>query len=69
MLYGAYPNVIADDDTNPQDYLKHIIDHYLYKDILAFEGIKKHSLVMKLTQALALQIGNEFSYLELANLL
>ncbi len=69
MLYWWYPNAVVGDNQNPQDYLKHVIDHYLYKDILAFEWIKKHDLVIKLTQALALQIGNEFSYLELANLL
>lgn len=69
MLYGGYPQAVLDTNQHPQDYLKHIIDHYLYKDILAFEWIKKHDLVIKLTQALALQIGNEFSYLELANLL
>ncbi len=41
----------------------------MYKDLLIYEGIKKHSLLVKLLQALALQIGNEVSFLELASLL
>ena len=41
----------------------------MYKDLLIYEGIKKHSLLVKLLQALALQIGNEVSFLELAYLL
>jgi predicted AAA+ superfamily ATPase len=69
MIYGAYPNVVQPEWQPWQEYLASLFNNYLYKDILSFEGIKKHGLIVKLIQALALQIGNEFSYTELANTL
>lgn len=68
MIYGSYPETITG-STSPESYLRSLFDNYLYKDILTFEWIQKHSLIIKLIQALALQIGNEFSYSELANTL
>ena len=68
MLYGSYPALFEEHISSPL-YLKSLFDNYLYKDILMFEWIKKHSLIIKLIQALALQIWNEFSYQELATLL
>jgi uncharacterized protein len=68
ILYGMYPDVI----TNPgdeYDVLTQLSDSYLYKDLLAFEGIRKPDLLEKLLQALALQIGSEVSYNELSKLL
>ena len=67
LIYGNYPNVLLPQYLSPQEYLKLLVDQYLYKDIIAFDGIKKSSLILKLLQALALQIGSEFSYTELAN--
>ena len=67
LIYGSYPNVVSPEYLNPSEYLKLLVDQYLYKDIIAFDGIKKSSNILKLLQALALQIGNEFSYTELAN--
>ncbi len=68
MMYGAYP-VLFEWSISSSVYLKSLFDNYLYKDILMFEGIKKHALIIKLIQALALQIWNEVSYQELAVLL
>ncbi len=68
LIYGYYPEVI----TNPGDekeILKQISDSYLYKDILMWEGIKKPERLMKLLQALALQVGAEVSYNNLASFL
>ena len=42
--------------------------NYLYKDIVTISEQKKSETLTKLLQALALQIGNEVSYNELANL-
>ena len=42
-----------------------MINSYVYKDILSFNGIKKSDEIIKLLQSLALQIGNEVSYNEL----
>lgn len=68
IIYGMYPDVInrAGDE---KEVLKQLADSYLYKDILAFGGIRKPEILEKLLQALALQIGNEVSYNELSQLL
>jgi len=51
------------------EILKHLTSSYLYKDVLMLTGIKKPEMLDKLLRALALQLGNEVSYNELANLL
>lgn len=68
MIYGLYPEVVI----NPGDeknVLKRLSDAYLYKDLLNFEKLKKSSVIVKLLQALALQLGNEVSYNEIGQLL
>lgn len=68
LLYGCYPDIVLN-PTDAEELLKNLAGSYLYKDLLMLEGIKKPALLDKLLQALALQIGNEVSYLELAQLL
>jgi len=48
--------------------LKELASSYLYKDILSFRLIKKPVILDKLLRALALQIGSEVSYNELAQI-
>jgi predicted AAA+ superfamily ATPase len=48
--------------------LANIAENYLYKDIFAFVELKKTRSFKKILQALAFQIGNKVSFLELANL-
>jgi predicted AAA+ superfamily ATPase len=65
LIYGFYPDVI----NNPgkeQEMLRWLCGSYLYKDIFSFQQIRKPELIEKLLQALALQIGSEVSYNELA---
>ena len=50
-------------------YISNIVNSYLYRDILGFNGIKRPQLLQKLVRALALQVGSEVSYNELSNLL
>lgn len=68
IIYGYYPEVITSlgDETK---VLQRLTDAYLYKDVLAFEKLKKTKLIEKLLQALALQIGNQVSFNELSKLL
>ncbi len=68
ILYGMYPDVI-NSLGEEEDILYELSDSYLYKDLLTYKGIRKPDLLDKLVRALALQIGNEVSYNELANLL
>lgn len=65
LIYGSYPEVI-NNPGNEKEILKDIANSYLYKDILRFDGINKASVIDKLLLALALQIGSEVSYNELA---
>ena len=69
LVYGYYPEVVKQNDLNDaQEALTQLAKSYLYKDILVLEGIKKPQLLDKLLRALALQIGSEVSFHELARL-
>ena len=68
LLYGMYPDVI-NNETDAFAVLKELANSYLYKDILAFNNIKKPEILEKLLQVLALQIGSEVSLNELSQLL
>ena len=65
MIYGMYPEVVLWSD---QNHLKRIVDSYLYKDILEHQRVKKSDILMKLLQALALQLWSEVSYHELSQI-
>lgn len=67
ILYGMYPDVITNFGEE-RAVLKQLTDSYLYKDILAFGGIRKPEILEKLLQALAFQVGSEVSYNELSQL-
>lgn len=68
LIYGMYPDVI-NQTGNEEAVLKQLSSSYLYKDLLAVQSIRKPELLPKLLKALALQLGNEVSNNELANLL
>jgi len=68
VIYGSYPE-IALSPQQAEKNLKLITKSYLYKDVLKFQQVKNPELLRKLLQALALQIGNEVSFNELAGLL
>ncbi|MBK7094721.1 MAG: ATP-binding protein [Saprospiraceae bacterium] len=65
LVYGGYPEVINKIGEEQRTLLS-ISDSYLYKDLFAYESIKKTSLFQKLLSALAFQTGSEVSYNELA---
>lgn len=67
VIFGSYPE-IAVNEQNAWENLKNITQSYLFKDILQFQNIKSPESLEKLLQALALQIGNEVSYNELAEI-
>ncbi len=68
IVFGMYPEVI-NHPGREKEVLKELTAGYLYKDILALTGIRKPELLERLLQALALQVGSEVSYNELAGLL
>jgi len=67
LIYGMYPDVI-NHTGDEKEVLNQLSSSYLYKDLLAFKGIRKPEILEKLLRALALQICNEVSYNELSNL-
>ncbi|OYU56748.1 MAG: ATPase [Chitinophagaceae bacterium BSSC1] len=65
LVFGYYPEIV----TNPSEesrLLKLLANSYLYKDLLMLEQIKKPLILEKLLKALALQIGSEINYQEIA---
>jgi hypothetical protein len=69
MRFGLYPEVFSLPEKEAAERLEELSANYLYKDILQFEGIKKSTIIKNLLQALALQVGQEVSYQELASTL
>jgi uncharacterized protein len=67
LRFGLYPQVvtrIGDEERNLRD----LRNSSLYKDILAYQQVKKPAVLEKLVRALAHQIGNEVAYHELGQL-
>lgn len=65
LIFGMYPEVI-NQPGDEREVLKQLSSSYLYRDILQFGNIRKPEALEKLLTALALQIGSEVSYNELA---
>ena len=65
LIYGSYPDIVNHAD-EAKELLMNIAGSYLYKDILALEDIRRPALLEKLLVALALQVGSEVSYNEIA---
>lgn len=65
LIFGSYPDVVNHTD-EAKELLMNIAGSYLYKDLLSIDQIRRPVLLDKLLVALALQIGSEVSYNELA---
>lgn len=65
LIYGSYPDIINHAD-EAKELLMNIANSYLYKDLLAMNEIRRPILLEKLLIALALQVGSEVSYNEIA---
>lgn len=66
LIYGSYPEVVLiRDNRRREDYLREFIQSYLFKDILALEGIRYANKLVRLLQLLAFQIGKQVSFAEL----
>lgn len=68
LLFGSYPELIQYDSwEDKKEYLFEIINSYLLKDILVFEGIKHADKIYDILRLIAYQVGKEVSVQELAN--
>lgn len=68
LVFGLYPDVVTS-GADRAGIVRELATSYSYKDVLAYQDIRRPELLEKLLQSLALQIGNEVSYTELASLL
>lgn len=68
LIYGGYPEVTHYDSwEEKQTYLREIVNSYLLKDILVFDGIKNADKIYDLLRLIAFQVGKEVSLQELGN--
>lgn len=66
LRLGMYPEIYTLPEDDAVSRLHELASSYLFKDLLKFDGIKKSSLLKNLVVSLALQLGNEVTYNELA---
>lgn len=66
ILLGMYPEIVQTGQDEVRALLKNITSSYLYKDVFQYQSIKNPDVLEKLLRLLALQVGNEVSYNELA---
>lgn len=70
LVYGSYPQLFQINNLEQQqDYLRELIDSYLFRDILTLETIRNAKKMRDLLELLAFQIGQEVSLSELGNTL
>lgn len=67
LRFGSYPAIVDESEEAARTFLESIASNYLYKDILEFEQVKNSKALFNLLELLALQVGNEVSYQELAS--
>jgi predicted AAA+ superfamily ATPase len=65
LIYGSYPDILFSQN-NTKELLYELTNSYLFKDLYALQDVRKPETLEKLLIALALQIGSEVSYNELA---
>ncbi|OGI30282.1 MAG: hypothetical protein A3G09_02075 [Candidatus Moranbacteria bacterium RIFCSPLOWO2_12_FULL_48_12] len=66
LRFGSYPEVFLLPEKQALERLNALSGAYLYKDTLRFDDLKKSGLVRDLLKLVALQLGQEVSYNELA---
>lgn len=69
IVMGYYPEIVNRSIEQGKTILRELADGLMYKDLLTLDQINKPSFLVKLLQALALQIGNEVKYSEIAQLI
>lgn len=66
LIYGSYPELLQyPGNAGKISYLNELVNSYLLKDILMYDGIRNSSKMLSLLRLIAFQIGNEVSLEEL----
>lgn len=69
LIYGSYPELerLDTDWTAKKEYLMQMVNDYLLKDILEFEGIRHSAKIYELLKLIALQLVVKFPIKNLRN--
>jgi len=66
LIYGCYPELSTiKTHKKKQEYLRELVNSYLYKDILALENLRNSDKIFSLLKLIAWQVGKEVSLEEL----
>jgi predicted AAA+ superfamily ATPase len=66
LIFGSYPEAVNLEKPKAQEeYLRELVNAYLFKDILALDGLKNASKIQSLCRLIGFQTGSEVSYDEL----
>jgi len=66
LIYGCYPELTSMKTNKDKAlYLNELVQSYLLKDILAFDGVRNSSKMIQLLRLIAFQIGKEVSLEEI----
>lgn len=68
MIYGYYPEVVTGGVEGAIRLLTDLSEGLMYKDLLMLDQLKKPSLIAKILQALALQLGQKVQYHEVGQI-
>ena len=69
LRFGAYPSIINLSEHEARVQLDELVSNYLYRDALTYAGMRNSTVLIKLLELLARQIGQEISYPELGQIL
>jgi len=68
LIYGSYPEIFSRIDlASKNEYLRNLLDAYLYKDLLEFGDVRNSSKIRDLLKLLAFQVGSQVSLNELSS--
>ena len=67
LIYGSYPDIVKNPGEE-RSLLNLLVGSYLFKDVFIYQDLRRPELLENLLRALALQVGSEVSYTELAQL-
>ena len=68
LIYGMYPEVLINMGKE-QEVLRNLYDEYLFRNIFSATSLRKPSMLKKLVQVLALNIGKEISLNQLSDII
>lgn len=70
LVFGSYPEITSIPGRDAKvDYLRDLVNDYLLRDLLSYEGVKNSGAIKNLLRLVAFQSGSEVSLSELSSTL